>query len=155
MSYQAEFKFNSSIIFNFKSINVFNLRRIIMGQHWIPGPVNGNPSIPPGLLRGPPQYTFISIFFRCCEPIKESSIICQRHIFFFHLTSITKPFLSTQSTKITNSHPTIAYTHPTSHTNTLNHYHFVLKQIKKLKTKLTPITKFQLSSNKNINKNIK
>ena len=67
--------------------------------------------------------------------------------YLFHLTSITKPFLSTQSTKITNSHPTIAYTHPTSHTNTLNHYHFVLKQVKKLKTKLTPITKFQLSSN--------
>ena len=53
------------------------------------------------------------------------------------------------------THPTFAYTHPTSHTNTLNHYHFILKQIKKLKTKLTPITKFQLSSNKNINKNIK
>ena len=74
----------------------------------------------------------------------------------FHLTSITKPFLSTQSTKITTSKSvTIAYTHPTSYTNTLNHYNFVLKQIKKLKTKLTPITKFKLNSNKNINKNIK
>ena len=126
-----------------------------MQQHSILGLLNGNLSISPGLTSGPPQYTFISIFFRCCEPIKESSIkICQLHIFFFHLTSITKPFLSTQSTKITNSHPTIAYTHPTSHTNTLNHYHFVLKQIQKLKTKLTPITNFKLSSNKNINKNI-
>ena len=73
-----------------------------------------------------------------------------------HLTSITKPFLSTQSTKITTSKSvTIAYTHPTSHTNTLNHYNFVLKQIKKLKTKLIPITNFKLRSNKNINKNIK
>ena len=53
------------------------------------------------------------------------------------------------------THPTFAYTHPTSHTNTLNHYHFILKP-KKTKdavatefgcstiTKLTPITKFQL-----------
>ena len=74
----------------------------------------------------------------------------------FHLIAITKPFLSTQNTKITTSKSvTIAYTHPTSHTNTLNHYNFVLKQIKKLKTKLTPITNFKLNSNKNINKNIK
>ena len=74
----------------------------------------------------------------------------------FHLIAITKPFLSTQNTKITTSKSvTIAYTHPTSHTNTLNHYNFVLKQIRKLKTKLTPITYFKLSSNKNINKNIK
>jgi len=51
---------------------------------------------------------------------------------------------STQSSKITTCHPTFVYTHPTSHTNTLNHYHFVLKQIKKLKTINTPITKFQL-----------
>ena len=51
------------------------------------------------------------------------------------------------------THPTFAYTHPTSHTNTLNHYHFILKQ-KNLKTKLTHITKFQIS-NKNIKKYIK
>ena len=42
------------------------------------------------------------------------------------------------------THPTFAYTHPTSHTNTLNHYHFILKQKIKIKTKLTPITKFQI-----------
>ena len=53
------------------------------------------------------------------------------------------------------THPTFAYTHPTLHTNTLNHYHFILKQIKKLKTKLTPITKFQIILTKKIKKNIK
>ena len=53
------------------------------------------------------------------------------------------------------THSTFAYTHPTSHTNTLNHYHFILKQKKKSKDKTHPITKFQISSNKNINKNIK
>ena len=53
------------------------------------------------------------------------------------------------------THPTFAYTHPTTHTNTLNHYHFILKQIKKLKTKLTPITKFQIILTKKIKKNIK
>ena len=56
------------------------------------------------------------------------------------------------------THPTFAYTHPTSHTNTLNHYHFKLKKKKKKNTKdavatefgystmtkLTPITKFQI-----------
>ena len=41
------------------------------------------------------------------------------------------------------THLKFAYTHPTSHSNTLNHYHFILKK-KKLKTKLTPITKFQI-----------
>ena len=53
------------------------------------------------------------------------------------------------------THPTFAYTQPTLHTNTLNHYHFILKQIKKLKTKLTPITKFQIILTKKIKKNIK
>ena len=42
------------------------------------------------------------------------------------------------------THPTFAYSHPTTHTNTLNHYHFILKKKKKLNTKLTPITKFQI-----------
>ena len=29
------------------------------------------------------------------------------------------------------THPTFAYTHPTSHTNTLNHYNFTLETKKK------------------------
>ena len=54
------------------------------------------------------------------------------------------------------THPTFAYTHPTTHTNTLNHYHFILKKKKKkLNTKLTPITKFQIILTKKIKKNIK
>ena len=154
MSYQAEFKFNLSIIFSFKSFNVFNLRHIIMQWHWILGPVNGNPPISPRLSRGLPQYRFISIFFRCCEPIRESSIICQRYILSLSFNINYKTFSIYSKYKITTSHPTIAYTHPTSHTNTLNHYHFVLKQIKKLKTKFIPITNFNFALT-NINKNIK
>ena len=77
------------------------------------------------------------------------------YFYLFHLTSITKPFLSTQSSKITTCHPTFAYTHPTSHTNTQSLSFHTTKKKNNLKTKLTPITKFQISSNKNINKNIK
>ena len=76
--------------------------------------------------------------------------------YLFHLCSNYKTFsiYSKYKNYKGSKSVTIAYTHPTSHTNTLNHYNFVLKQIKKLKTKLTPITNFKLSSNKNINKNI-
>ena len=76
----ADYKILSSIsLLNFGRIL---LQPLILVEYYFShfSPVNGNPSIPPGLSRGPPQYTFISIFFRCCEPIRESSIICQRHI---------------------------------------------------------------------------
>ena len=54
------------------------------------------------------------------------------------------------------THPTFAYTHPTSHTNTLNHYYFVLKQKKKkTKDKTYPHYKISTHSNKKIKKNIK
>ena len=50
------------------------------------------------------------------------------------------------------THPIFAYTHPTSHTNTLNHYHFIPK---KSKDKTQTHYKILNHSNKNIKKNIK
>ena len=49
------------------------------------------------------------------------------------------------------THPPFAYTHPTTHTNTLNHYHFILKK----KKKTHPHYKISNHSNKKIKKNIK
>ena len=47
------------------------------------------------------------------------------------------------------THPTFAYTHPTSHTNTLNHYLFILKKNKnKNKDKTNPHYKISNHSNK-------
>ena len=53
------------------------------------------------------------------------------------------------------THPTFAYTHPTSHTNTLNHYLFILKKKEKAKDKTHPHYKISNHSNKKIKKNIK
>ena len=53
------------------------------------------------------------------------------------------------------THPTFVYTHPTSHTNILNHYHFILKQKKNSKDKTHPYYKISNHCNKNIKKNIK
>ena len=51
------------------------------------------------------------------------------------------------------THPTFAYTHPTSHTNTLNHYLFILKKNKnKNKDKTNPHYKISNHSNKNFDK---
>ena len=77
------------------------------------------------------------------------------YFYLFHLTSIAKPFLSTQSSKITTCHPTFEYTHPTSHTNTQSLSFHTTKKKNNLKTKLTPLQNFKISFNKNINKNIK
>ena len=51
----------------------------------------------------------------------------------------------------TQTHPTFAYTHPTSHTNTLNHYLFILKKNKN-KDKTNPHYKISNHSNKKIKK---
>ena len=54
------------------------------------------------------------------------------------------------------THPTFAYTHSTSYTNTLNHYHFILKpKKKKIKDKTHLHYKISNHSNKTIKKNIK
>ena len=52
------------------------------------------------------------------------------------------------------THLKFAYTHPTSHSNTLNHYYFILKK-KKTKDKTHPYYKISNYSNKKIKKNIK
>ena len=65
-------------------------------------------------------------------------------IYLFYLLKVQKLQLVTPHLHILTPH----------HIQTHNHYHFILKQ-KKSKDKTHPITKFQISSNKNINKNIK
>ena len=96
----------------------------------------------------------------------ESSVICLWHILFLSFNINYKTFYLLTKYKNYNllhhmhiqTHPTFAYTHPTTHTNTLNHYHFILKQKKKKKKtkhKTHPIKKFQIIITKKIMKNIK